>query len=166
MVTTKPCENKEELNNMDDNRKKLLELMEDLSFPLTPEEAEEKVKGLTDEEVTDLVSVYSDVVNYEEALEDYVRENNPEEYKRLVDARDAEIKKKDKEYSYELEKAQEEEDIELDSVDIKTEREIEEIVKEQEAGVELLEGIQEDVDTALKTTSAQDTPGNTHAGIN
>jgi len=66
---------------MDDNRKKLLELMEDLSFPLNPEEAEEKVKGLTDEEVIDLVLVYSDVVNYEDALEEYV--DNPDDITQL-----------------------------------------------------------------------------------
>jgi hypothetical protein len=137
---------------MDQQRNKLLELMETLSFPLTEAEMQEKVKGLTDEEVTDLISVYSDVVEYEDALEDYVRENNPEEYKKLLDERDQSIKKKDKEVLYDLEKIQEEEDIKLDAEDIKLEREIEEAVSEQETVAELMEGIQEDVSKALVTS--------------
>lgn len=145
---------------MDENRKKLLELMESLNFPLTPYEAEEKVKGLSDDEVKDLVSVYSDVVEYEDALEDYVREYNPDEYKKLVDERDENIKKKDKESSYDLERAQEDEDIKLDSEDIKAEREIEDIVKEQEEGVELVEEIQNDLGSALNSTQLQNASEN------
>ncbi len=145
---------------MDENRKRLLELMESLNFPLTSEEAEEKVKGLTDEEVKDLVSVYSDVVEYEDALEDYVREYNPDEYKKLVDERDENIKKKDKESNYDLERAQEDEDIKLDSEDIKAEREIEDIVKEQEDGAELVEEIQKDLGSALNSTQLQNSSEN------
>jgi hypothetical protein len=134
---------------MDEQRKKLLELLETLNFPLTPDEMEEKVKGLTDEEVADLVSVYTDIVKYEDELEDYVRDYHPDEYKKLVDEREEIIKKKDKEELYELEREQENIDIELDAKDAKTQREVEEIVSGQERNADVLEKLEEDIENTL-----------------
>jgi hypothetical protein len=134
---------------MDDKRKELLELMETLSFPLSAEEMEAKVKSLTDEEVDDLVSVYSDIVKYEDAVEDYVREYHPEDHKKLTDEREESIKKKDKEVLHDLEREQEDIDIELDSRDIKTEREVEELVSGQEKNADFLEKIEDEIEKTL-----------------
>lgn len=134
---------------MDDKRKELLELMETLSFPLTAEEMEAKVKSLTDEEVDDLVSVYSDIVKYEDAVEDYVREYHPEDHKKLTDERQESIKKKDKEVLHDLERQQEDTDIELDARDIKTEREVEELVSGQEKNADFLEKIEDEIEKTL-----------------
>ena len=44
--------------------------------------------------VSDLIGIYSDIVDYEDGLEDYVREYSPDEYKKLLHDRDNAIKKK------------------------------------------------------------------------
>lgn len=140
---------------MDEQRKKLLGLMKTLSFPLTAEEMEEKVMGLTDEEVTDLVSVYSDVVEYEDALEDYVREYHPDEYQKLADEREENIKKKDKDELYELEREQEKVDLELDARDAKIEREIEETVTDQERNADAINKLEEDIEKTLNLSDVE-----------
>jgi len=136
---------------MSEDRKKLLELMEELSFPLSPEELIQNVQEMNDEDVAKLVLLYTDVASYERDLETYIKEEHPEEYKRLSDEREEILKKKDEEKLYDLERKQEEEDILLDSEDVKAEREIEEIVKEQESIADLVEGIVSDVEDAAKT---------------
>ncbi len=137
---------------MDEQRQKLISLMEELKTPLTSEEAENMVKHFNDQEIANLVEVYSELVEYENSLEDFVRESNPEEYDRLVTEREEKIKKIDSDYEYKLEKSQEQEDINLDSLDIKEERIIDSVVHPDEELAQLVEDIERDIEAALDTS--------------
>ena len=142
---------------MDEQRQKLLGLVEKMNFPVTEEEAVANIKGYTDQEVADLISLYSDISEYETAMEDYVRENSPDEYNKLVEAREEELKKKDAEDEYESEKVQEEEDLELDSLEVQEERIIDDIVKPVEELADITESVEDDIEKAVASakTSSQ-----------
>ena len=139
---------------MDEKRTKLIEMMKALNLPLTDKKAEETVSDLSEDEVDHLVTFYSEVIDYENQVEDFVRQYAPDKYEKLVSERDEKIKKKESDFEYELEKLQEEKDILLDSEEIKKEREIEEVAGKIESDAEELEGLQNDITNALSSNNS------------
>lgn len=139
---------------MDEKRKKLVELIETLSLPVTRQEAMATVKDLTDEEVEKLLSIYTHVDEYENDLEDFVRETNPQAYNELIEKHQENLKKNETEYLSKLDTIRESEDINLDAEEAKEEREIEEIATTEENTAKVFESMSEDIDKVLKTSTA------------
>ncbi len=150
---------------MEENRKKLLELMENLNFPLTGKDAEDAVVKLSDQEVMDLISIYSDMDDYETRVDDFFRENAPQEYSKILKENEESLKKKDTELLEEERQIEEKEGYDLDATYSEELKTIEEIAKDEESIAKVAENIDRGFDdiakvAVLKTENGlgQDTP--------
>jgi len=140
---------------MDEKRQKLLNLLEKLKFPMLPKEAEETISKMSDDDVDYLIEAYSDVDNYENVLDDYVRSVDPEGYDKLSKEYRQKLAKIKEDNDYKMEKIQEEEDVELDALESKAEREMEEKVSEQEKDVDEVVQLGDDLYSTLNESSGE-----------
>ncbi len=121
---------------MDTKKKRLLELVEDLNFPIPPEEAKECVEKLNEGDLNTLIKTYEAILNFREDLEDTVREENPEKYEEIMDKYHRDMEEAWIKYAKDSQKEAEGEDQRLDLAEAKAEKSIEEAVEEFEKGLE------------------------------
>ncbi len=134
---------------MEVKRKKLLELIEELKLPILPEEAEENMAKLSDEEIDSLLAKYQKLEDYRDSLEEYVKEVDPEEYAKIEGEYQKELNQIDEEELQQLEKIQEEEDLKLDSMDAKSERQDKELEEKFNEELKDAEETYKDVNSAM-----------------
>jgi len=135
----------------EDKRQKLLQIIRDMQLP---PEAEETIPKLSDEEVDYLISVYTDVDDYQKQLEEYVRLTNPEEYKKLNEEYGKKLEEVDDEYNTQMEKLQEEEDVQLDAIDAKADREIDDNTAKIDEEVNRVEAISDELTSVIDSEVA------------
>jgi len=135
---------------MDENRKKLLELIEKLGFSVDKEELEKEIMEMSEEEVVERVATYSDIVDYEEAMEDFVKEASPADYERIVRKSNYDLQEKDESKLHEEELDREFDDIKLDEKDKMEENSLRNIEEFADESAALLEDLQAYSENYLK----------------
>jgi hypothetical protein len=117
---------------MNNPRQQLKQLIEELKIPMLAEEVDEKLKGLTDEEVESLVYRYQQVKDYEDQVDKLASEKNPEEYQKIMDEYDDKVAQLEEDHLNDLQKVHEQSDKQLDEAEEKYAYEIAQTVKEAE----------------------------------
>lgn len=134
---------------MSENRKRLIELIEILKLPLTKSEAEEHASKLSDEDVNALISTYEDILNYENAVSESVRNTNPKKSNDLNGEYYEILNKAESKYLENLEKLQEEYDKKASETDKDTLNKVEKSVDGYKQKVGELEDIHDDLYSRL-----------------
>ena len=132
-----------------DNRKKLLKLVGELMLPITPKEAEERVESLSDEEVKKLVSVYQDIKDYQDAIDDVAQEVDPKKYAKIQEEYETKMDKVENDYAADMEKLQKEEDDELDKIEGEAVKKVDEAIKKQDKEIDEIESLHDDLYSKL-----------------
>lgn len=139
---------------MDKNRKKLLDLIETLKLPLTPEEASQNLEKLTDKEVQALISVYEEIQDAQLATEELAQRVDPQKAEEINKQYQQKIAKLDQEHVREMEKIQQEGDEELDQLEKETTQKLKETVKNQELAVNEAEKLHDDLMDKLNQSTS------------
>jgi hypothetical protein len=72
-------------NLIQEKKKKLSSLIQELYFPLDQKEADEIIRNFSDDSLDDLIAICETILDGEEALEDAARRADPAKYKKLVE---------------------------------------------------------------------------------
>ena len=128
-----------------DKRKKLLELIEKNNIPLPPDEAEEHVSKLSDDEVELLLSTYEGLGNAEDVVEEVISELEPKEYKKVKREYEDKLKLDKEDYEKELEKSDGNFDSELDKIEDEAVAGAENAVKEMNEEIKGVEKAREEI---------------------
>ena len=118
--------------NMDDKVKKLLQIVQELRFPLLPEESEENLKNLPEVEIDYLLKVYEHLKNYQKEMEDTSKSLDPKRYEELKEDYYNEMLNIKLEYNKKQESAQKEIDEKLDAAEAKAEKSMDEAFSKYE----------------------------------
>src|SRR3990172_5421986 len=116
---------------MDEKRKQLLELIKEMKFPLLPEEAKEHVEKLSEEDMDLLLSTMTSTKNYNDALEEFLRLNAPDEYKRIQKEYRQKLKNINEEHNSKMEGIEKDAVLKMDASDAESERNLDEIVEKE-----------------------------------
>ena len=92
---------------MDDNRKKLRALIEAFRLPLTDKEMEEHLSNLSDEDIQELIDIYTDVDAIQEDIAGIAGIIDPEESEKIDREYFEKLSKLDKDYLKKKEEIQE-----------------------------------------------------------
>jgi hypothetical protein len=103
-----------------DPRQELLRLVEELEVGMTPEDAEEHLENLSDEEVKLLLDMYGAVDKFEKEVEKGAREEDPEEYAKSEDEYQKNLLHLKQNYNHQCEQIQAKADRQLDKIDVET----------------------------------------------
>ena len=114
------------------SRDQLLQLIEDLRLPMTPEDAEEKLSHMNDKQVQLLLESYQEAKNYLDDVEAMAEEADPEAFTQTETEYKVEVTKLDDEYDHEEEKLQTNLDHELDKLDLDTKHKLSDTLHKQQ----------------------------------
>lgn len=128
-----------------DNRKKLLELIEKRNIPMSPEEAKEHIDNLSDEEIELLLSTYGDLENAEDAIDEVLAENMPEEFQKAKSEYEQKLKSDKDEYKEGLNTIADEVAVERDDFEDGVLKESKKAVDEMNAEVAAVEDTREEL---------------------
>ena len=134
---------------MSENRKRLLELIEILKLPLSYSEAQEHVNKLDEEDVNQLVSTYEDILNYENAVSESVRNTNPKKNKDLNDEYYERLDKAEGKYLENLENLQKEYDKQAEEIEKNTSNNFETPLAQHSQRIDELENVHDDLYSRL-----------------
>ena len=126
---------------MDEKRKRLLELVEELKFPLLSEEAKENAEKLSEEDLDLLLHTYEDLKTYRAEIGTAARNVNPEKYKKVQEYYQKKMLDLDLEYADKLEEVQSEEDKELEKIEAEEEGKIDKTTQEVNEKIQKAEDI-------------------------
>jgi hypothetical protein len=132
-----------------DGRKKLLKLIDDLNFPMMPEEAKEHVEKLSDEEVDKLILLYTDIKKYQRAIEKVAREADPKEYIKTEEEYENKMAKIDEDYEKEMEAIQKKQDDEFDRIEAEVLKKTDEAIGKQNEDLDEIEKAHSDLYSKL-----------------
>jgi hypothetical protein len=135
---------------MDEKRRRLLQLVEELDFPIPPDEAREDAEKLTEEDLDKLLEAYEAVRVYREELENSVREADPEKYAEIMEDYHNKMLDAELEYADNSEKGNKDEDQQLEAAEDKAEQNIDTAVNDFEQGIEDVEDVSETLTSKLK----------------
>jgi hypothetical protein len=138
---------------MNDKQKRLLELIEKMKVPMTPEEAVRHVEKLSDEEVEKLISIYEDVQVREDEIDKAAKKADPKKYERIEREHEIEIEKLEKKYKKDMRKIDEESDNELDRLETEAKKKTDEALKKMDSELGEMEGLQDELISKLSGTS-------------
>ncbi|MBU0569984.1 hypothetical protein KKB40_04355 [Patescibacteria group bacterium] len=138
---------------MNNKQQRLLELIEEMKVPLTPEEARAHVEKLSDEEVEKLISIYEDIQVREDEIDEAAKQADPEEYAKLEKEYKEKVEKLDKKYKEDVRKIDEESDDELDKLEAEAKKKTEEVLKKMDSELDEMEGLQDELASKLSETS-------------
>lgn len=113
---------------MEEKKKRILQLIEELDFPLVPEEAKEHLEKLSEGDIDELISAYEAILDHRKSVEELAKLSDPEAYKKIQDEYNKKLEQADVEYLKEMGKIQEEEDNERDRIEEEAEKKIDETV--------------------------------------
>ena len=109
---------------MEEKKKRLLQLADELNFPLVPEEAREHLEKLSEDEIDELISDYEAVLNYRKSLEEEAKQSDPKKYQKIQDEYEKNLEKAELDYLEQMEKVQAEEDVEREKIEETAEKKI------------------------------------------
>lgn len=115
---------------MEEKKKRLLQLIDELNFPLLPEESRQHAEKLSEEELDDLVSAYEAMRDYRQGVSETAKINDPESYGKVQDEYNEKFQQLDLDFSEEMEKFQSEDDNEREKIEEDTERKIDNTVND------------------------------------
>jgi superfamily I DNA and/or RNA helicase len=137
---------------MNKNRKKLLDLIENLKLPLAPQQAKKTVGKLSDEEVELLVSAYKDVKEGQQTIEEIAKLIAPKKFEKIEKEYHQKMANLDEEYLQEMEKIQKESDEELDALEEKAGRKLDEAIQKQDSEIDGIERLHDDLYAKLNSS--------------
>jgi len=135
---------------MDAKKKRLLELIEELNFPIPPGEAEGGVQKLSEEDLDILIRTYEAIRSYREDLEDFLQKEDPKKYAEIMDKYYQDMEEAEKKYAEDSQKGVEE-DQKLDLAEAKAEKSMDETVEEFEKGMDDVADVGNVLTSKLKT---------------
>ena len=113
---------------MEEKKKRLMDLIGELKFPLLPEEVKEHMEKLSENEIDELVSEYEAILEYRKSLEEEAGLSDPEKYNQIQEEFNKKLQQVDEDYINGMEKIQAEEDEEMDRIEEEAEKKIDETV--------------------------------------
>lgn len=134
---------------MDENRKKLIQIMLDHHLAADEKEAGETVIHLSDDEVNELIGVYTDLDDLDSAITDDLKTLAPEEYEKIYKEYEGELENLQKEKREKVEKQWEIEDDELDALESANEEKLDEKLAELDKEIDEVESDQEELHKKL-----------------
>ena len=117
----------------DDPKKQLLKLIEELKLPLPREEARENMENLSKDEIRELVNLYTEAKNYQDEVDSFTRDLDPQKYAEVHKGYYQKLDKLDEDYGNKMEGVQASEDERLDKAEEKTSQEIDDLVEKNRA---------------------------------
>jgi hypothetical protein len=130
---------------MEEKKKRLLQLIEELKFPLLPEESRQHTEQLSEEELDELISAYQAVMDYRQGINEAARFADPEGYGKVQNEYNEKLQRLDLDFAGEMENLQSEDDNEREKIENEAEQEISKTVNDyldearqvEEASIEL-----------------------------
>ena len=135
---------------MDEKRKRLLELVEELNFPIPPDEARESAEKLSEEDLDTLLETYEAVAVYREELENSVRDQDPKKYAEIMEDYQKKMLDAELEYADKFEESQKEEDEKIEGAENKAEQNIDNTVEKFEKSMQEVEDVSESITSKVK----------------
>ncbi|MBN1168358.1 hypothetical protein JXA63_00550 [Candidatus Woesebacteria bacterium] len=143
---------------MDKNNKQILrELIRELNMAMTPEEIEENLSHLNEEEAGLLVKKYSAIKKYRDALEEYASIVNPEEYKKAMTEYNKKLHELESQYSADMEEIQEQEDGEMEKIERQATEELEKASEDMQKDIDTILEVNKEVDKKLEVLANSET---------
>jgi transketolase len=141
---------------MDENRKKLLAIIDEFKLPLTEKEAIEHVNGLADEEVAELISLYEEVRNFQTDVSDIVKVLAPEDGKKIEDEYEEKVASLDDKHLSQKQEIQKNLDTQLRNLEQDAKTHIRNKTDELLEEVEETNKLREDLNDTIGTAIAKD----------
>ena len=144
-------------------RDQLKQLVADMRLPMTPEEVDEHLAGMSDEEVELLLPLYQATKNYEQGMEDAAQEANPEAYLKTEEGYDAEQLRLLQKFSHQRENVQSQADHELEILDHQADAKYNKLLYQEQIEMNEIEDEYKDIYSklmgVLKKQSGQERTG-------
>ena len=137
-------------NNMDDKIIKLLQLVQELRFPLLPEESEENLKNIPEAELDYSLNIYEHLKKYQTEIEDTSKTLDPNRYEELKENYYNELLNYKLEYNKKMEAAQKEIDDQLDAAEEKAEKSMNEAYSKFELTLTQISDIVQNITSRLQ----------------
>lgn len=141
---------------MQEKRKYLTEILTKLNFPLTREELVEKIKNLSDQEVDDLINIYSDLSNFSNAVTETINLADPNSSEKIYKEYETKKKKVYQKYLADLKRVQAEMEDDFDKNNQKYLSEIDVLDKEIEENIDKVLDTQEKLNNKLGSVIPQE----------
>lgn len=130
---------------------RLLKLIDDLNMSITPKEAMEYMRNLSNEEIELLVKKYRAIKKRQDEMEKIASELNPEKYGKLRKDYDEKMAELEKNHLDEMEKNQEKADKELDKIETEALNNLESEKKQANEDTDALISAGEEIHSKLES---------------
>ena len=136
---------------MEEKKIKLLELIKDLDFPFLPQESQEHLNRLSEEDLDFLVRVFTEVKEYRRTIDTVANLVDPEGYKKIQEDYYKKMRDFDLEYTVRLSDVLKDSDQKLDELEKINDQKIKNIVEDSTRAAHEVEDLTDNLLTRIKS---------------